>query len=180
MTKSVKIEGDWVTWDPITETHDGWYNYRLMKVLREIDERDGEPLFREEWRADEYFLNSGLRSMELRVDDSLKRLIRKQMMHFMLDCMRRDHQPGWAPDWHPLNDYIECECPASGPHDGHYVSEHRKSSCPGAWTMDPPCGGCVNCLAAQGAYYFNAALADYSELPPLTKLFTRRPKKWWK
>ena len=48
-----------------------------------------------------------------------------------------------------------CDCilsatPEFGPHT---VGEHRREPCPGSWTFDPPCGGCINCLEAQAHYY---------------------------
>lgn len=48
-----------------------------------------------------------------------------------------------------------CDCilsdhPAFGPHT---QEDHDKEPCKGTWTFDPPCGGCINCLAAQAYYY---------------------------
>jgi len=37
---------------------------------------------------------------------------------------------------------------------GHTNSEHDAEGCKAGWTMcGPPCGGCINCIAAQMAYY---------------------------
>lgn len=48
-----------------------------------------------------------------------------------------------------------CECIlADHPEfEGHTNEDHQKSYCSGFWTSQPPCGGCINCLAAQGYYY---------------------------
>jgi hypothetical protein len=44
----------------------------------------------------------------------------------------------------------DCDCPAAeyGPHS---VYEHETESC-GGQTFDPPCGGCIDCIARQVAY----------------------------
>lgn len=49
-----------------------------------------------------------------------------------------------------------CDCilndPGS-PWGGHARGEHDKELCPGRWTDEPPCGGCINCDMARAYYY---------------------------
>jgi hypothetical protein len=48
-----------------------------------------------------------------------------------------------------------CMCPLKDApeYEGHTEAEHRDEQCTGGWTFDPPCGGCINCRAAQALYY---------------------------
>jgi hypothetical protein len=41
--------------------------------------------------------------------------------------------------------------------DGHTEGDHERERCTGRWTSEPPCGGCLNCLAAQAYYYADLA-----------------------
>lgn len=60
-----------------------------------------------------------------------------------------------------------CRCPEPEPcgciladhpeFEGHTNDDHLAESCSGRWTYDPPCGGCLNCLAAQAYYYRDLA-----------------------
>lgn len=48
-----------------------------------------------------------------------------------------------------------CDCPLKDDpgYEGHTNTDHWNERCTGGWTFDPPCGGCINCAAAQAAYY---------------------------
>lgn len=74
----------------------------------------------------------------------------------------KPNRPGtcWQNAGHdgPHDNEKDCDCIlAQHPEfEGHKVSEHNDEYCPGSWTFDPPCGGCINCLAVQQHYYADA------------------------
>jgi hypothetical protein len=66
-------------------------------------------------------------------------------------------RPAWDGPvvWPSFADYKQCDCmlvnnPSFGP---HLEKEHTNERCSGSWGWDPPCGGCINCILAQAAYY---------------------------
>jgi hypothetical protein len=44
--------------------------------------------------------------------------------------------------------------------EGHLEREHAEEPCSGSWGWNPPCGGCINCIAAQAYYYQHLAEVD--------------------
>lgn len=91
---------EWPPYDPVTGTHGGWYQYRLVMIDMEREPQ----LFVEEWCADEEFLNDYYHTLEKMYapGDRGWAHVQRLIVHRMLDCMKRDHVPYDGPiKWHP-------------------------------------------------------------------------------
>jgi hypothetical protein len=165
-------------YDKVTGTVGGWYHYNVMMILQGRDELETNTLFkmpRVEWAADHEFLTSFYHSY-IEMWGPEKHILHSLNL-YMLDCMRRDHQPGWLPEWPSIRDHIECQCEAlTVAGVGHYEVDHDKERCSGSWGWDPPCGGCINCITAQAVYYRETERKEHDELPWWKRLVTRRPR----